>query len=225
MGPMTDTILLVDDEPPLLARLSRILRELGHEPDTLRSAGDIAQAKVLVDGTRFAMALVDLGLPDGNGVELIHWLRARDAELPILVISAWSTEEMILDALRAGATGYVLKERDDIEIAVSLKSALKGGAPIDPFIARRILALTGMTRALAPASNAADGRAFREALTEREFGILELVAKGMSNQEIAESLALSRFTVETHVKRIYGKLAVHSRTEAVHEARVRGLLR
>jgi DNA-binding response OmpR family regulator len=99
---MTDCILLVDDEPPLLARLVRILHEIGREPATLRCAGDIAQAKVLVEGTRFQMALVDLGLPDGNDVELIRWLRARDAELPILVISAWSTEEMILDALRAG---------------------------------------------------------------------------------------------------------------------------
>lgn len=221
---MTDSILLVDDEPPLLARLARILRELGHAPATLHSAADIAQAKVLAHGTRFAMALVDLGLPDGNGVELIRWLRARDADLPILVISAWSTEEMILDALRAGATGYVLKERDDIEIALSLKSALKGGAPIDPFIARRILALASMTRALTPVSKGAEAPAFRETLTEREFDILDLVAKGMSNQEIAESLALSRFTVETHIKRIYGKLAVHSRTEAVHAARVRGLL-
>jgi DNA-binding NarL/FixJ family response regulator len=221
---MIDTILLVDDEPALLARLVRILCELGREPATLRCAADIAQAKQSALGESLAMALVDLGLPDGNGVELIRWLRARDAELPILVISAWSTEEMILDALRAGATGYLLKERDDIEIALSLRSAFKGGAPIDPFIARRILALTGMTRALASVAKD-DSAGLRESLTEREFGILELVATGMSNQEIAESLTLSRFTVETHVKRIYGKLAVHSRTGAVHEARARGLLR
>ncbi|MEO6690187.1 MAG: response regulator transcription factor [Dokdonella sp.] len=221
---MIDTILLVDDEPDLLARLVRILLDIGYAPEALCEAATIAQAKTRALSGTFAMALVDLGLPDGNGVELIRWLRARYAELPILVISAWSTEEMILDALRAGATGYVLKERDDIEIALSLKSALKGGAPIDPFIARRILALTGMTRAMASVAKD-EGTGFRESLTEREFGILELVAKGMSNQEIAESLALSRFTVETHVKRIYGKLAVHSRTGAVHEARARGLLR
>ena len=93
------------------------------------------------DTGKFVMALIDLGLPDGNGIELIGWLRARDEDLPILVISAWSTEEMILGALRAGASGYVLKERDDLEIASSLKSVLKGGAPIDAFIARRILGL------------------------------------------------------------------------------------
>lgn len=230
---MTDRLLLVDDEPPLLARLARILHEHGHAPESLRTAGDIAQAKALCDGTAFALALVDLGLPDGNGIELIRWLRARDEALPILVISAWSTEEMILDALRAGATGYVLKERDDLEIAVSIKSALRGGAPIDPFIARRILALTGMP-ALGAAGNGAasvlappggTNAALREALTEREFGILELVARGMSNQEIATMLDVARGTVETHVKRIYAKLAVHSRTAAVHEARARGLLR
>ena len=74
-------------------------------------------------------------------------------------------------------------------------------------------------------ARAQEGRALRDALTEREFGILEQVARGMSNQEIADSLSLSRLTVETHVKRIYGKLAVHSRTAAVHQARARGLLR
>jgi DNA-binding NarL/FixJ family response regulator len=221
---MTNSILLVDDEPPLLARLARILHELGHVPESLHLAGNIAQAKVLAEGTGFAMALVDLGLPDGNGIELIRWLRERDAELPILVISAWSTEEMILDALRAGATGYVLKERDDLEISVSLRSALKGGAPIDPFIARRILALTGVSGASPTSAVAVKDALLREALTEREFGILDLVSKGMSNLEIAEALGLSRWTVETHIKHVYGKLAVHSRTAAVHEARALGLL-
>ncbi len=219
------TILLVDDEPPLLARLARILVEIGIAEDSQRSAASIAQAKLRSEGIVPTLALVDLGLPDGNGAELIRWLRERDESLPILVISAWSTEEMILDALRAGATGYVLKERDDLEIALSIRSALRGGAPIDPFIAKRILALTGVHGGVAHPARAQEGRALRDALTEREFGILEQVARGMSNQEIADSLSLSRLTVETHVKRIYGKLAVHSRTAAVHQARARGLLR
>jgi DNA-binding NarL/FixJ family response regulator len=223
---MSDTadlpILLVDDEPPLLARLQRILLRLGYAQDRLHRAGDIASARVSAADTRYALALIDLGLPDGNGIELIRWLRARDAAVSILVISAWSTEDMILDALRAGATGYLLKERDDLEISVSLRSAARGGAPIDPFIARRILALAAAPATGAPRTPAVP---LREALTERESGILEFVAKGFSNQEIAVTLKLSRLTVETHVKRIYGKLSVHSRTEAVHEARALGLLR
>ncbi len=224
---MTDDlpILLVDDEPTLLARLSRILVDIGVPADSQCRATCIAEAKRMTEGTTMALALVDLGLPDGHGAELIRWLRERSAALPILVISAWSTEEMILDALRAGATGYVLKERDDLEIALSMRSALRGGAPIDPFIAKRILALTGVHRSDTLPARAQENDALRESLTEREFGILEQVARGMSNQEIAEALSLSRLTVETHVKRIYGKLAVHSRTAAVHQARARGLLR
>ncbi|MEO8670772.1 MAG: response regulator transcription factor [Tahibacter sp.] len=224
-SPPASSILLVDDEPPLLTRLARILKELGHAPEQQRLATTVGEAKALAEAPGLTMALVDLGLPDGHGIDLIRWLRARDAELPILVISAWSTEEMILGALRAGATGYVLKERDDLEIAVSLRSALRGGAPIDPFIARRILALTGLPGSTAQTNAGSDVVALREALTKREFDILDLVSKGMSNKEIAETLFLSRLTVETHVKRVYGKLAVHSRTQAVHEARARGLLR
>lgn len=99
----------------------------------------MARARELAAGEpSWAMALVDLGLPDGSGLDLIAWLRERAWALPILVISAWSTEEMLMGALRVGANGYVLKEREDVEIALSVKNVLKGGAPIDPFIARRI---------------------------------------------------------------------------------------
>ena len=123
-----------------------------------------------------AMALVDLGQPDGSGIDLIGWLRARSPARPILVVSAWSTEEMILGALRAGANGYVLKERDDLEIALSVRNVLKGGAPIDPFIARRILDLVGRP-AGRPPSQPPDP-ALRDALTEREREILDHVAAG-----------------------------------------------
>src|SRR5215469_6463440 len=109
---MNPSFLLVDDEPALLERLRRILGS--QMPNAaLQCAETIAQAKTLVQTAPITMALVDLGLPDGNGVELVAWLRERDELVPILVISAWSTEEKIVDALRAGASGYILKERDD----------------------------------------------------------------------------------------------------------------
>lgn len=134
-----------------------------------------------------------------------------------------------MGALRAGATGYVLKERDDFEVMLSIRSVLRGGAPIDPFIARRILQLLPdpaqpTTPALARATALAPAAPPGETLSKREREILRLVANGMSNREIAERLFLSHYTVETHVKRIYRKLAVSSRAMAVRTAMERGEL-
>ena len=208
-------VLVVEDEPLLQQRLHGVLLQLGYAPDALVFATTLAEARACLAEQPVALALVDLQLPDGDGRELIAQLRADDPGLGILVVSAWSSEEAILGALRAGATGYVLKERDDVEVMLSIRSVLRGGAPIDPFIARRILELL-------PAPSAAP--ALAEALSEREGEILRLVADGLSNREIAEQLFLSRYTVESHVKRVYRKLAVSSRIGAVREARSRGLL-
>ena len=208
-------VLEVEDEPLLQQRLRGVLQTLGYTPDALVFATTLAEARACLAEQPMALALVDLHLPDGDGRELIAQLRADDPGLGILVVSAWSSEEAILGALRAGATGYVLKERDDVEVMLSIRSVLRGGAPIDPFIARRILELL-------PAPSAAP--ALAEALSEREGEILRLVADGLSNREIAEQLFLSRYTVESHVKRVYRKLAVSSRIGAVREARSRGLL-
>ena len=146
-------------------------------------------------------------------------MRSADPAVGILVISAWSTEDAILAALRAGATGYVLKERDDLEVSLSIRSVLRGGAPIDPFIARRVIA---ELQGAAPATAESGGT--ESTLSARESQILRLVADGLTNREIAEQLHLSRYTVECHIKHIYRKLAVSSRTRAVNTARVRGLL-
>ena len=218
--PLPTPVLVVEDEPLIQQRLARILAQLGYQPDMLCFASTLAAARQLAAQRHYALALVDLGLPDGNGTALIAALRAQDATMGILVISAWSTEEAILQALRAGATGYLLKERDDLEVMLSIRSVLRGGAPIDPFIARRIIA-----ELQAPASTEAQKDVPPEAvLSSREIQILKLVADGMTNREIAETLFLSRYTVECHVKNIYRKLAVPSRTKAISEARARGLL-
>lgn len=211
-------VLVVEDEPLLQQRLRGVLLAQGYAPDALLFAATLAEARAGLAQQPVALALVDLQLPDGNGCDLIAQLRADDPGLGILVVSAWSSEDAILGALRAGATGYVLKERDDVEVQLSIRSVLRGGAPIDPFIARRILQLLP-----APAPAAA-GAAPAEALSEREGEILRLVADGLSNREIAEQLFLSRYTVESHVKRIYRKLAVSSRMGAVSAARTRGWL-
>lgn len=210
-------VLVVEDEPLLQERLKRLLLDLGYPEDALLFAATLAQARLHLSDQSAALALIDLMLPDGNGLDLIGSLRADQPGMGILVISAWSTEEAIVDALRAGATGYVLKERDDIEVLMAIRSVLRGGAPIDPFIARRILDLLPL-----PAKPVANG--LTEALSAREDQILRLVADGLTNREIAEQLYISRYTVESHIKNIYRKLAVSSRTMAVRTARARGVI-
>jgi DNA-binding NarL/FixJ family response regulator len=215
-------VAIVEDEPMMQLRLRAILTTLGYTDDALSFASSIAQARVMFAEQPFALALVDVGLPDGNGIDLIRALHQRDAALPVLVISAWSTEQVIVSALQAGATGYLLKDRDDMEITLSVRSALRGGAPIDPFIAKRILEVLGAAGTKPPSQEAL--RASGAQLSPREAEILTFVSKGLTNQEISNLLSLSRLTVECHIKNIYKKLAVNSRTQAVFEARSLGLL-
>jgi DNA-binding NarL/FixJ family response regulator len=213
-------VLIVEDEPLARERLRDVLVSLGHAEDALVCTDRCASARALFAEQSFAFALIDIGLPDGSGIELIRLLHERDPALPMLVVSTWSTEQAIVTALQAGATGYVLKERDELEISLSIRSALRGGAPIDPFIARRILALVDVL----PALPAAPHKVAPALLSPREVEILTLVSKGLTNREIADVLTLSRLTVGCHIKNIYKKLAVNSRTQAVFEARSQGLL-
>lgn len=215
-------VLMVEDDPLMRQRLLRILAGLGYAENSIEVAVSVSTARARIAGAPIGLALVDLGLPDGNGVELIALLRKKAPELCILVVSAWSTEEHILAALRAGATGYVLKDREDMEIALSISSVLRGGAPIDPFIARRILELVPVGAGESGSQQGADAEAV--SLSPRETEILHWVAEGLTNREIAEQLFISRHTAECHIKNIYKKLAVSSRTRAVNEARQRGLL-
>ncbi|WP_414440096.1 response regulator [Burkholderia sp. 22PA0106] len=222
-------LLIVDDEPLMQRRLTAILTSLGYTDDALLYAGSLSEARAMRTAQPCAIALVDIGLPDGSGIELIREWHEADPALPIVVISTWSTGPTIVGALQAGATGYLLKERDDLEIALSIRSVLRGGAPIDPFVARHILDTT-VNAAPAPGSPAATGLlpsrngAPPVRLSRREIEILGIVSKGLTNREISELLSLSRLTVECHIKNIYKKLAVRSRTQAVFEARAHGLL-
>lgn len=210
-------VLIVEDDALIRTRLLGVLHMLGYSDDALDFASSLAEARAYASSQPLAMALVDIGLPDGSGIDLIRELRDADPSLSILVISAWSTQEVILAALQAGATGYVLKERDDLEVSLSIRSVLRGGAPIDPFIAHHIL--THVPAAPQPRETEAQVE-----LSAREREILDLVAQGLTNREISEQLNISRYTVECHIKHIYRKLAVPSRTRAVNEARQRGLL-
>jgi len=217
--------LLVEDDPATQRRLRQVLVSLGCPEEDVDLARGITHAHERVLQRRYGLVLVDIGLPDGSGIDLIAWLHERQPQAAMVVVSGWQTEEVIVAALQAGAVGYLLKERDDLELGLALRSIERGGAPIDPFIARRILAMLSQP---APAASRDPAPARQNeappALSPREREILRLVAQGLSNREMAERLAISRLTVECHTKNIYRKLVVGSRTEAVFQARRHGLL-
>ena len=216
-------VLIVEDEYVIQCRLKNILKDLGYSDEVLLFANNVREAEYLLQQEPFCLALIDLGLPDGNGISIIEKIHELGSQTLILVVSAWSTQDSLLKAIKAGATGYVLKERDDTEVSLAIRSILRGGAPIDPFIAREILKQISSSE---PSSSleqiVLDPE--QESLTQREKEILSLVAQGLSNREIADELCVSRYTVESHIKHIYRKLSVSKRTNAVSTARHLGIL-
>lgn len=215
-------VLLVEDDGAMQARLARLVRALAPADADIRTTGDLAQARASADAAPWSLALVDVQLPDGNGIDFIGWMAGRSPETVCVVVSSWADDQTIAHALSSGAQGYLLKDAEDIEISLSLRSIERGGAPIDPVIARRILSL--MPHAPHEAQPEPEPTEAEARLTHRETEILQCVARGMSNREIADLNALSRSTIESHTRNIYRKLAVHSRTAAIFKAQASGLI-
>ena len=220
-------ILIVDDDLALQRRIQRIAEQV-YGPGTCTVADSLAQARAMLQGQAFDLLLLDVGLPDGSGVSLLPWVREHAPQADAVIVSSLGDDATVLQAIRAGAVGYLLKNGDDMELELSLRSMQRGGAPIDPVIARRILLQLGKAddAAVAPQPGAAvpGSRAHKAELTERELEVLRLVAQGHSNREIAESLGLSINTIECHAKNIFRKLEVRTRSAAVHSAARQGWL-
>ena len=223
---MSVNVLIVEDEPEFLRRFSDAVRA---EP-SLSLCGavtTVAAARALIDATRPDVVLTDLGLPDGHGVEVIRHALARQPGCDVMVVTMFGDDGNVIDSIAAGATGYLMKDALPEHIAASILEVRAGGSPISPAIARRVLQRFRVgAPALAAAAKPASSGALSDVtpLSERETEILRLVAKGLSFKEVGEVLTISPNTVITHVKRVYSKLAVHSRGEAVYEAGQLGLL-
>lgn len=161
--------------------------------------------------------LVDLGLPDMAGTLLIRELRVRWPDCAILVITMFGDDDSILDSIEAGATGYLLKDESLEQVGNAISEINAGGAPMSPVIARKVL---DRVRDRGLPSSIRDG--VESPLTKREAEILDLMARGYTYAEVARLLDLAVSTVQSHIKRIYAKLVVRSRAEAVFEAQQMG---
>ena len=205
--------LVVDDLADVRAWLADALREAFPGIDVALAA-NLGEAMAKLE-TSPQIALIDLGLPDGNGTQLIEALRKRDADTLCIVATVFDDDAHLFPALRAGAEGYVLKDRDRESLADMLRGIASGQPPLSSSIARRLL------RHFQPPPQPADAGV---ALTPRETEVLRLTAKGLTLNEVAEALGLSRHTVSGYLKDIYRKLSVGTRAEAALEAARRGLV-
>lgn len=228
---MRHQVLIVEDEPELLLKFATAVQS---DP-LLALSGAVPTGKAgmaLLDALKPDVLLVDLGLPDMSGIEVIRHSARYHPNTDVLVVTMFGDDQHVLASIEAGATGYLLKDAVADRICVSIHELRAGGSPITPSIARKVLARfrlpvpappvlaskNPITKSAATESNSS------APLTEREVDILRLVAKGLSFNEVGDSLAISSHTVVTHVKKVYRKLAVHSRGEAVFEAGQMGLL-
>lgn len=221
------SIIIVEDEPEFRRRFAQIIE---NEP-SMRLAGVAAnrrEAQAIIDKEEFDVLLIDLGLPDGNGIELIRQVSQKKPEADIMVVTVFGDEQHVVSSIEAGATGYILKDSTPADVISCIRLLRAGGSPVSPVVARSVLrairnrmgtsgsTASPTTRTSQPENNP---------LSARETEILQLLAKGMSFNEIGEILGISPHTVTAHIKKIYRKLAVHSRGEAVYEATQMGLLR
>jgi len=169
--------------------------------------------------------LVDLGLPDGSGLDVIREARAQWPSCSVLVSTIFGDEAHVLRSIEAGAMGYLLKDSGAAELAEEIRSLHAGGSPISPMVARKILAraAAGLPAPAASVQPASLGPG-AIGLSARELQVLQFISKGFTTEETARSMGVSRTTVLTFVRRIYAKLEVTTRAEAIHAAHKQGLL-
>lgn len=209
-------VLVIEDEAQTRERFARAVSA---DPalELCGAAANCAEARLLFAAHRPQAVLVDLGLPDGSGAALISEFSALAPETLFMVITVFGDEAHVVEAIKSGASSYLLKDASALKVARAIHEMLAGGSPISPAVARYLL-----QRMHAPAE---PKRAESSAqLSGRERDVLSLVAKGYAYLEISEALDVSVNTVGSHVKQIYRKLAVSSRGEAVYEAFQQGLI-
>jgi DNA-binding NarL/FixJ family response regulator len=210
-------VLIVEDEPSAREYFAAAIQT---DPALrlIDAVGTLASGAAILAEGNVDVLLVDLGLPDGHGTELIRFARRLCADTQSMVVTVFGDESSVVAAIQAGARGYLLKDDSVSDICKSIHQLMAGGSPLSPTIARYLL------RRFNEPEAGAQPTSRLPKLSEREAETLRYVVKGFTFPEIAELLGVSTHTVTTHARRIYRKLEVRSRSEAVFEALARGLL-
>lgn len=211
------SVLLVEDDLVFQETFVRVFALLGGDWE-IQACPDGASALTALaePDCHYNLALIDIGLPDMSGIEVIAAARLRLADLPIMVTTAFTAEETFLSAIRAGAHGYLLKGDTEASLAHSIDQVMAGQYPVSPALARHLFRLAGSPSAM-PLSNGLS-------LSRRELELLQLIAKGSSYVTCAEVMRISLATVQTHIRNMYRKLEVNNQRQAIVKAQSSGLL-
>lgn len=210
-------VVIVDDQTLVRHGIRSLLELAGIE--VAGEADDGETALAAIEEHRPDVVLLDLRMPRFDGLWTLEQLRQRNVDVPVLVLTTFNDDELVLDALRGGARGYLLKDVTLDQLKEAVRTLAEGGTLIAPSITDRLL----RTIRSGPSPVSADAPPISE-LTEREVEVLRLVAEGYSNREIADVLYLAEGTVKNHVSTILLKLGVRDRTKAVLRALHEGLM-
>ena len=215
-------VLIVEDDAAFRERFGAILAK-DAEFEVVASVGTAIEGMTMLETQKPDILLVDLGLPDLSGIEVIRQASRTLPSCESMVVTVFGDEEHVLASIEAGASGYLLKDASEESFLSGIRELVAGGSPISPIIARRLL--KRFQPDLAPAKLEPNTSDPEVTLSDREREILLLASKGYNYPEMGKLMGISPHTVTSHVKKIYRKLAVHSRGEAVFEAHRMGLIR
>lgn len=228
-------LFVVEDQTKILKNQLKLLQAY----DTIEVVGTAISGEDAVEKLlQFAqppdVILCDLGLPHMSGTDVTRWAKVKYPSIEILIFTVFDEEDKVLEAIRAGASGYMLKGAEADKIVENITEVYSGGSVIQPSLAKKLLKYFKMPLEGKPALDimlseeraylAENGLSPRRSLTERELECLQMIAKGLSNNEAAGVLGLSKATIRTHLEHIYQKLDVTNRVEAVTEGIRQGII-